>query len=173
MCLPRARAIALSAEPTEILVTAGSDIVNGDVSRVPALLAHPGLDGIRDVEIDENVIDTPSVAISVIGGYGPTASGNVVADVHIGDNRMVGAGTEVQIIANDLGPSGNTVSATVPASPSPEAPITPSPAPAASPSSSGTAALAGRDWFIRPQSPPSPSGRGPTLAVRRRGDANR
>lgn len=68
---------------------------------------------IRDVAIDGNVIETAHLGIAVLGGIGPTARDNVVDNIRIGDNRVMGAAEAVLVVSNCLGASGNVAGATV------------------------------------------------------------
>jgi hypothetical protein len=74
---------------------------------------------ISDIRIEGNVIESEDHGVVVIGGIGPTASGNVVAGVRIGENRIVGADDPVSVIPNRDGASGNTASVMGPPSPAP------------------------------------------------------
>ena len=92
---------------------------------------------IRDVAIDGNVIEIADIGIAVLGGIWPSAQDNVVDDIRIGANRITGAVEPVFVTSNCLGASGNRASATVSATPSPEATAELSPAPSVSSESSG------------------------------------
>jgi len=86
---------------------------------------------IRDVSIDGNLIETAHVGIAVLGGMWPTATDNVVDDVHIGANRITTAAEPVFVSSNCLGASGNLASATVEATTEPSPALTASSQPGA------------------------------------------
>lgn len=103
---------------------------------------------IRDVSIDDNLIESAQLGIAVIGGMWPTAQDNVVDDVRIGANRFTSGSEPVFVSSNCLGASGNLASAAVLATASPLAATQPPPAPSPSSRPSAPTTTSTPGWAV-------------------------
>lgn len=83
---------------------------------------------IRDVDVQENEIATAYTGVRIIGGLGPSATGNSVTCVRLSDNVITGAEKDVSVVPNANGATGNVARLTGCAGeppPTPEAAVAP------------------------------------------------